>query len=51
MIFLCFSSFCAVRLNVLLTSFVLISLFGLLCRVNSRLFGVRFVLVAKYCLR
>lgn len=52
MIFLSFSSFCAARLNVLLTSFVLISLFGLLCKVNSRLSGVRFVLlVAKYCLR
>jgi len=46
-----FSSFCAASLNVLLTSFVLISLFGLFFIVNSRLSGVRFVLVAKYCLR
>ena len=51
MIFLAFSSSCAASLNVLLTSFVLISLSGLLCMVNSRLSGVRFVLVAKYCLR
>ena len=39
-------------LNVLLTSFVLISLFGLLWLVNNRLSGVSLSgLVAKYCLR
>jgi len=39
-------------LNALLSSFVLIFLFGLLCVVNSRLSGVRFSLsVVKYCFR
>ena len=41
-----FSSSRAAVLNSLLTSFVLISLFGLLCKVNRRLSGVRFVLSA-----
>ena len=47
-------SFCAACLNALLTSFVLISLFGLLRMVNSRFLGVRFVLIVRlfrYCLR
>ena len=51
MIFLVFASFRAASLNALLTFFMLISLFGFLCMVNSRLSGVRFVLFAKYCLR
>jgi len=50
-IFFVISSFCAASLNALLTSFVLISLFGLLYVVNKRLSSVRFVLVLKYCLR
>ena len=39
------------RWNSLLIFFVLICTFGLLCAVNSRLSGVRFVLVARYSLR
>ena len=46
-----FLSFCSDSLNVLLTSFMLISLFGLLYVVNSGFASVGFSLsVFKYCL-